>query len=82
MTAEEICSRRKKKAIVVAKEAMIVVGQELGASNGALARLIGVDSSVVSRRFESGKTRMNDSQEMRKLVEEVRKLISKTKPEN
>ena len=32
-----------------------------------------MDISVVSRRFESGNTRMNDSTEMQKLVNEVRK---------
>jgi predicted transcriptional regulator len=58
---------------------MIVVGQELGASNIALARVIGVHSSVVSRRFESGKTRLKESLEMQKLVKQIRKLVGGAK---
>ena len=73
LTREEICSRNKKRAVVIAKEALIIVGKEVGRNNAELARLIGVDSSVVSRRFESGRIRMNDSPEMQKLVNEVRK---------
>ena len=79
---EEICSRSKKRAVVIAKEALIIVGQEVGWSKAELARLIGVDISAVSRRFESGRTRMNDSTEMQKLVNEVRKRYNKTEPES
>jgi putative transposase len=75
---EEICSRSKKRAVVIAKEALIIVGQEVGGNNAELARLIGVDSSVVSRRIEAGRTRMNDSTEMKKLVNEVRKGYTKS----
>jgi hypothetical protein len=78
-TMEEICSQRKKRAIVMAKEALIIVGEELGCSHAALGRLIGIDSSVVSRRSESGKTRMKESKEMKELVKEVRELCSKEK---
>jgi len=36
----------------------------------------------VSRRFESGRTRMNQSTEMQKLVNEVRKRYKKSGPES
>jgi hypothetical protein len=72
LTPEDVCSRRKERTIVMAKEAMIIVGQELGVSNAALARFMGIDSSAVSRRFESGKTRMKDSREMQQLVKQIR----------
>ena len=81
-TPEEICSQRKKRAIVMAKEALIIVGEEFGGSHAALARLIGIDSSVVSRRSESGKTRMNGCREMQELVNEVRELCRKERSEN
>ena len=61
LALEEICSRSKKKAIVLAKEALILVANELGATNIAAAKRLGVDSSVVSRRLDSGKTKMKDS---------------------
>jgi len=81
LTAEEICSRGKSTTIVMAKEAIVIVGHELGAGNAALARLIGIDNSTVSRRFESGKNRMKKCKEMQKVVMEIRMLVSKA-PEN
>lgn len=79
---EDICSRSKNGAVVIAKEALIIVGREVGGNNAELARLIGVDSSVVSRRFESGRSRMNDSTEMETLVNEVRRRYNKAQPES
>ena len=72
---EEICSRSKKRAIVLAKEALILVANELGATNMAVAKRIGVDSSVVSRRLESGKIRMKNSSELQRLIKRIRKLL-------
>ena len=43
----EICSATKTRSIVLAKEALILIGRELGASNADMARLIGLDGSVV-----------------------------------
>lgn len=54
LKSAEFFSRSKSRAIVLAKEATIVVGRELNVSNAALSKLIGVDSSVVS----SGSTRL------------------------
>ena len=82
LTPEEICSRRKTKANVLAKEAMIVVAHETGASNKAITRLIGLDTSVVSRRLESGSTRMRDSFELQQLVKEIRRLVFKVEIED
>jgi len=79
---EEICSGSKKREVVIAKEALIIVGQEAGGSKAELSRLIGLDISAVSRRFESGRTRMNQSTEMQKLVNEVRKRYKKSGPES
>lgn len=64
---------------MLAKEALIIVGRELEASNVALSKLIGVDSSVVSRRFDSAKNRMKTSGELRKLVDELRELAHKSR---
>jgi len=78
LTPEEICSQRKRRAIVMAKEVLIIVGEEYGVSHAALARLIGIDSSVVSRRSESGRRMMKACSEMEELVKEVRELCRKT----
>jgi putative transposase len=69
--AEEVCSGGKSRALVLVKEAMIVVGRELGMSNADMARLLGLDASVVSRRYELGKARMEQSQEARRLVKRL-----------
>jgi len=66
--AEELCSGKKTRALVRVKEAMIIVGLEVGVSNADLAKLLGLDASVVSRRYESGRTKMEESQETRRLV--------------
>jgi hypothetical protein len=70
--AQELCSAKKGRALVRAKEAMIVVGREMGASNAALARLMGLDVSVVSRRHESGRAKMKESKEERQMVSRLR----------
>jgi hypothetical protein len=70
--AEELCSGKKSRALVLVKEAMIIVGRELGVSNADMARLLGLDASVVSRRYESGKAKMEESQEARRLVKRLR----------
>ena len=75
----ELCGGRKTRALVLVKEAMIIVGRELGASNADLARLLGLDASVVSRRYESGQAKMNESQEVRQLVKRLREKLTENK---
>jgi chromosomal replication initiation ATPase DnaA len=77
LRAEEICSKGKARAIVIAKEALIIVGRELGGSTTTLARVIGIDSSAVSRRFESGKARLKATKEMQDLVSKIRKFVAR-----
>jgi len=76
---QELRGGRKIRALVRIKEAMIVVGRELGVSNAELARLLALDASVVSRRYESGKTKMIKSQEARLLVKRLRGTLTGTK---
>ena len=76
LSREEICSARKTRRIVRAKEAMIVVGYETGADITTLANFIGIDDSVVSKRLSSCKTKMEHSTELLKLVKRVRKALS------
>ena len=44
-----------------------------------MARLIGVDGSVVSRRYESAKSKMEESAELRGLIEVLRVELAKVK---
>jgi REP element-mobilizing transposase RayT len=72
LTEQEICGSGKSREVVMAKEAMIIVGRDLGASVVALAKVMGVHSSVVSRRFDSGRSRLKKSGKLQKLVEQIR----------
>jgi hypothetical protein len=76
---DELCGGRKTRALVLVKEAMIIVGRELGASNADLARLLGLDASVVCRRYELGKAKMNESQEARRLVKRLREKLTENR---
>lgn len=79
LKSAEFFSRSKSRAVVLAKEVLIVVGREMNVSNIALANLIGVDSSVVSRRFDSAKNRAKESGELRKLIRQVRVALNSRK---
>ena len=68
----EFCAGKKTRELVLIKEAIIMVGRDLGASNADLARLLGLDGSMVSRRYESAKVRMGESGEGSRLVKRLR----------
>jgi REP element-mobilizing transposase RayT len=70
--AEQLCSRKKTRPLVRVKEAIIIVGREMGAGNVELAKLLGLEASVVSRRHECGRERMKESRELRRLVKRLR----------
>jgi putative transposase len=71
ISARELNSGKKSRALVLVKEAMIMVGRESGVSNAAMARLLRLDASVVSRRYEAGKAKMDESQDARRLVKRL-----------
>ena len=51
------------------------MAHELGASNTAVAKLMGADSSLVSRRLNSAKSKMTNSSKLQKVVKLIRRLI-------
>jgi len=82
LTPEEICGRSKRRAVVTAKEAMIFVAHELGASNTAVARLMGVNISLISRRLDSANSKMTEASKLQKLVKLMRRLIREVELKN
>lgn len=50
---------------------MVIVGRERGASNAETARHAGLDTSVVSRRYQSEKLAMKESSEAPRLVKRL-----------
>jgi len=73
----EVCSSNKTRSTVLVKEAMILVGKELGATGADMARLIGLDASVVSRRLKSARSKMGESEELRGVVRRLRAELVK-----
>jgi len=75
----EFCVPSKQRDVVLVKELLIMLGRKLGASNAALARMTGLDASVVSRRYESAKAKIADSDliETRMLLERLRDRLSR-----
>ena len=70
--ARDVYGSRKSRNLILVKEAIIVVGRELGASNADLARLLGIDGSSVSRRYDAGLAKINRSQDLKFLVQRLR----------
>jgi REP element-mobilizing transposase RayT len=68
---EEFCGTGKSAAAVIAKEALIVVGRKAGLSVKMLSEITTINSSAVSRRHDSGRRKMRDGEDMRKLVERI-----------
>ena len=50
---------------------MILIGKQRGASNAELARVLGLEGSVVSRRWESARQRVRQYAEVRRLVRRI-----------
>lgn len=75
----ELRGRGKSARLVQAKEALIVCGRKLGVSNVKLAQLIGVNSSTVSRRYDSAIMRSNTENELKDLVTRVNQQYNTTR---
>jgi putative transposase len=75
MNAIEFCRNTKVRAVVEIKEAVILVGRNLGISNASLAAELGIHTSVVSRRFDSARNRMKVSSEFKKRVERIESSV-------
>ena len=56
----------------------MILRRQLGVTNAARSKLIGVDSSVESRRLDSARKRMKASGELRKLVKQIEEAALKT----
>ena len=75
MDRKEICGAGKGARVVLVREALVLVAREGGATNAGLARETGMESSAVSRRYESARKKMLGSDEMKVLVKRIRKRL-------
>jgi putative transposase len=72
---KEFCNANKTRALVMAKEAIIVVAQENGIRTRELAEALGLDPSAVSKRREAARRRGETSSAMPKLLKALRSNI-------
>ena len=75
MRRRDFCGPGKSARIMLVKEALVYVGREAGATNAALAKEMGLESSAVSRRYEAARKKMAESEQMSALVREVRRKL-------
>ena len=68
----EICSGDRRLRVIAAKEAMALIGVEKGVTQAVLAEVLGLDSSVISRRVQAAKAKMAASNEFRRLIKRIR----------
>jgi predicted transcriptional regulator len=68
---EKLGGRVRSAGVVLAKEAVIFIGRERGLSNAELAGAMGLYASVVSRRYESARRKMEGTGEIRVLVKRI-----------
>jgi putative transposase len=72
LTRQELCSKSKNRRTVAAKEAVIVLGRELGIRNRELAEGLGIDASAVTRRVEAARARGAESSDLIRLRKALR----------
>jgi REP element-mobilizing transposase RayT len=71
----ELCGPGKAPEMVMARETLVFIGHEAGATCAALARHTGLDISVVSRRLESARMRIAESNQLKALVRSIKKQL-------
>jgi len=70
---EEFCSSGKSARAVRAKEALILIGRQAGATMKQLSELTGLSSSAVSCRHDAAQSRVREQGAMRELMERIEK---------
>jgi putative transposase len=73
----EFCGSGKKALAVEAKETLIVVGLEAGATMKMLASITGLSSSALSRRLDAVRCRARNDKRAAELIERVEKHYSR-----
>jgi len=70
---EEFCNSGKNARAVRAKEALILIGRQAGATMKQLSELTGLSSSAVSCRHDAAQSRVREPGAMRELMERIEK---------
>jgi len=68
---EEFCSTSKSAPAIMAKEMIILIGLQMGASMKLLSEIIGISPSALSRRHDAARRKLRDNASTSKLASEV-----------
>jgi REP element-mobilizing transposase RayT len=71
VSREEFCGRSKSAAAVTAKEMVILIGLQVGASRRMLSELTGISSSALSRRCDAVRLKVQENVETRDLAADI-----------
>jgi putative transposase len=77
LAREEFIGSSKLAGAVRAKEALIVAGRELGANMSTLSKIVGLDSSTVSRRYDAARQRRAVNDDIQKTIAKVVKTYTR-----
>jgi hypothetical protein len=67
----EFCGRSKSAAVVTAKEMLILIGLQMGASRRMLAEITGISSSALSRRCDAVRLKEQENVATRDLAADI-----------
>lgn len=71
MPKEDFCGAGKSAPAIMAKELLILIGLQMGASMKQLAEIIGISPSALSRRHDAACRQLRDNAKVSKLVSEI-----------
>jgi putative transposase len=71
VSREEFCGRSKSAAAVTAKEMLILIGLQVGASRRMLSEITGISSSALSRRCDAVRLKVQENVETRDLAADI-----------
>jgi len=72
----KFCGSGKSLAAVAAKEMVVLIGREMGASLRMLSELMEISSSSVSRRHDAAKIKLQENDELTRLAAKIRNQCS------
>jgi REP element-mobilizing transposase RayT len=68
---EDFCGTSKSEPAIMAKEMLILIGLQMGASMKVLSELIGISPSALSRRHDAARRKLRDNPNTGKLLSEI-----------
>jgi len=67
----DFCGRSKSAPAIMAKEMLILIGLQMGASMKVLSEIIGISPSALSRRHDAARRKLRDHANTSKLASEI-----------